>query len=243
MKEGKFAGLLFLLMALLSTLACIVPGIGSSEPAASPTPLGDTLSFTIPAYAVRLEPGDTVPATQLTYVGRQGDAYQVTIDGLEATKRVGDSFIWSGVLAPGVYANYNLRLTTAILGVLPIAGPVEIIIFNPAPVQTILTADIMSAQPYYGNILVNYLIPPGREIPGTSMVYEGIYNQGEGQQASDLAWLSGLTGYPYLALGDSLSWDGQLRDNVYIRNNFRVAGINESGLRLAGTAELWLTSE
>lgn len=243
MIQNRWAFPGFIVWLLLAGLACVIPGVGSSAPPASPTPLGDSLSFLIPAYTISLAPGDFVPGTRLHYLGRQNGAYQVTIDGLSATKRIGDSFIWNGVMAPGVYANYNLRLTTAVFGALPVAGPVEIIVFNPEPVGLALTAAVISAQPYFANIFVDYRIPPGRTIPGTTLVYEGIVSQGEGQQTSQLAQLSGLTGYPYLALGDSLIWTGQLRDNVYIRYSLRAAAISENDLRLAGTAELWITSE
>ncbi len=232
----------FLLLALVS-LACSVPGCGESEPPPTPTPMGDTLSFLIPAYTMKMEPGDTIPGTGLHYSGRENGAYKVTIDGREATKRIGDSFIWSGVMAPGVYANYNLRLTTAVFGVLPVAGPVEIIVFNPEPIEMPLTADVTAVTPHFDNIVVNYQIPAGRQIPGTTLIYEGVFTQGQGQQASQLAQLSGLSGYPYLALGDSLVWTGQLRDNVAVRYSLRTTAISEESLSLAGTAELWISSE
>lgn len=213
--------------------------MGSSSPAATPTPLGDTLSFFMPAYTHNLRPGETVPGTRLTYIGRSRDVYQVSIDGLTATKRTGDSFIWNGVLAPGVYANYNLRITTALFGSLPVAGPVEIIVFNPSPREEAITVENESAL-YYNNIVVNYLIPEGRPIPGTTLSYEGIQTVGEGDQASQLARLTGLEGYPYLAIGDSLVWSGRLLENVLIRYSLRAASLTESGLRLAGTAEMWV---
>ncbi len=243
MIRRPFAFLVFVFFLLGAGLACVVPGVGSNDPVPSPTPLGDTLTFSIPVYTNQLEPGDTVPGTRLHYVGRSGDAHQVTIDGLEATKRMGDSFVWNGVLAPGVYANYNLRLATAVLGKLSVAGSVELIIFNPEPSEMSLTPAITGAAAYYDNILVNDLIPPGRFIPGTTLVYEGISTQGEGQQASQMARLSGLSGYPLLALGDSLVWTGQLRDNVYIRYSLRTMSMNEDGLRLSGKAEMWITKE
>ena len=73
----------------------------------------------------------------------------------------------------------------------------------------------------------------GRRSPGL-----GSLDQGEGDQQSQLAQLSGMSGYPYLALGDSLVWTGRLRENVYIRYSLRVTGLSEDGLRLAGTADL-----
>ena len=233
---------LLLYAAVLMLTSCSLAGLGSSGPPPSPTPPGDTLSYTIPAYTINLAPGDTVPRTRLQYVERRDEGYLVKIDGLEATKRTGDSFFWSGVIAPGVYANYKLRLTTAVFGNLPAAGPVEIIIFNPEPMEVALPAELSSNPATYSNIVVNYQVPPGMTIPGSTLVYEGQITQGEGQQAAELAWLTGLSGYPYLALGDSLVWVGRLRDNVYVRYSMRVTTMNEYGLRLSGTAELWITS-
>jgi hypothetical protein len=230
----------FMLLLALTGLACGVPGFGESGPAPTPTPIGDTITFVIPAYTYTLRPGDTVPGARLQYVGRTGDSYDVLIDGLPATKRIGDSFIWQGVLAPGVYATYNLRITTAIFGTLPVAGPVEIIVFNPAPREVPASTEV-NAPLHYSNIVINYSVPTGWQLPGATLVYEGISQQGEGNQTTRLALLSGLSGYPYLALGDSLVWMGMLRDNVVTRLNLRVTAINENSLGLAGTAELWIT--
>jgi hypothetical protein len=38
-----------------------------------------------------------------------------------------------------------------------------------------------------------------------------------------------------------LRWQGSLLDNVYIVYSLRVLGINDDGLRLTGTADLWVT--
>lgn len=228
---------------LLALAACsLVPGLGSSGPPPSPTPPGDTLSYTIPAYTINLSPGDGVPGTRLQYIDRRDEGYLVKIDGLEAIKRVGDSFFWSGVIAPGVYANYNLRLTTDLFGKVPAVGPVEIIILNPEPMEAALPTELAAASPTYHNILIDYQVPPGMTIPGSTVVYEGTITQGEGQQAAQLAWLTGTSGYPYLALGDSLVWVGRVRENVYVRYSMRVTTMNEYGLRLTGTAELWISS-
>ncbi len=229
-------------LCVLLLTGCSLVGLGSSSPSATPTPLGDTLSLTIPAYSVSLDPGDIVPGTRLQYVGRTGDTYQVSIDGLSATKRAGDSFIWNGVVAPGVYASYSLRLIMAVFGPLRVAGPVTITVFNPQPVEAALPANLDSRLAF-NNAVINYLVPVGRSVPGTTLVYAGLSTQGEGDQVNRLAQLTGLSGYPYLALGDSLTWSGWVRDNTYLRYSLRVAGLNEEGLRLAGTAQLWLTTQ
>ena len=230
----------FILLLILTTLACTIPGQGSSGPAATPTPLGDTLTFKIPVYTYNLQPGAFVPGTRLEYVDRNEGVYNVRIDGLPASKRTGDSFIWDGIIAPGVHGSYNLRITTAILGGLPVGGPVDITIFNPSPIERTTPPGNEEIFLGFNNLLVDYLIPQGRQIPGSPLIFETIITQGEGEQATQLAQLSGLTGYPYMALGDSLVWIGNLRDNVVIRYNLRALAMNDDGLRLDGTAELWI---
>lgn len=227
------------LVVILSSTACAIQLLRSTGPSATPTPLGDTLSFTMPAYAVNLNPGDTVPGTRLTYLGKTADRYQVSIDGMAADKRTGDSFIWNGILAPGVHASYNLRLTTSLFGALPVAGPVVVTLFNPNPIERPIPPET-SAKMIFTNIVTSYLIPEGRLVPGTTLTYEGMVIQGEGDQTSKLARLTGVEGYPFLALGDSLIWTGEVRENVLARYSLRVAGLNEDGLRLAGTSELWI---
>ena len=56
--------------------------------------------------------------------------------------------------------------------------------------------------------------------------------------AQTWARLTGLTGHPLFALGDSITWVGMLRDNVAIRFTFRVVNFSENSLQLGGTAEL-----
>lgn len=229
----------FVACLLLASLACTIPGINPSGPAATPTPMGDTLSYTIPAYTINLDVGDTVPGTQLTYVAREGDLYRVTIDGLQAQKRTGDSFIWSGLLAPSVHGNFNLRLTTAVFGSLPVAGTVELTVFYPQPVSLAPLPDLSNALAFR-NTVINDYVPAGRAIPGTTLVFERMQVQGEGDQQTRQAQLSGLTGYPYLAVGDSLQWTGRLRDNVFVEYSLRLISIAEDGIRVAGFANVWV---
>jgi hypothetical protein len=225
----------FLLVFCFTALACTIPGTGGSpDPsAAAPTPSGDSMTFLIPAYTANLEPGDTVPGSQLQYIGKTGDLHDVKIDGEPAQKRVGDSFIWSGVVAPSVFAEYNLRLAPDFLGPLPVAGTVEVSVLNPiaTPLNT------MPEWPNairYNNVVLAHNVPVGWTIPGTTLVYDGVSTQGEIESAR----LSGLTGHPLFALGDSITWIGSLQENVAIRYTFRVINFGENSLQLGGTAEL-----
>ena len=191
------------------------------------------MTFFIPAYTHSLEPGDMIPGSQLQYVGKSDDLYQVRIDGELAQKRVGDSFFWNGVVAPSVFASYNLRLASDLLGPLPVGGPVEVTILN--PVATPLS--VMPEWPNsirYDNIVLVHNIPQGWTIPGTTLVYDGVSTQGGVESAR----LTGLTGHPLFALGDSITWIGSLQENVAIRYTFRVVSFSENSLQLGGTADL-----
>jgi hypothetical protein len=242
-----FTFLIFLLA--LPVLACTVPvpdiplnlAPASPTPELAPTPEGDTLSFLMPAHAITLRPGESVPGTRLMYVGRSDDAYEVSIDGSTVPKRQGDSFFWSGVVAPGVYGNYNLRLTTSLFGGLPVAGPVELVVLYPNPLE-LTSSENLDTRLHYNNIVLDYRVPVGSAIPGTMLHFEGIETQGLGDRANELARLGGRDGYPYIAVGDSLVWIGKLRENVAIRYNLRVLSLDESIIHLVGTGELWITN-
>lgn len=240
--------LLMLLLFALPALACKVPdipekprmpGLVRPTPTSSPE-IGDAISFLVPTYAQRLKPGESVPGTQLTYIGDSDNGYEVSIGGQRAIKRSGDSFYWSGVIAPGVFANYNLRLTAGIFGGMPVGGPVEIIVLFPEP-QPLPLADNPDARLHLGNVVIDYRVPRNESVPGTTLVYQGLERQGLGNQSATLARISGLSGYPNLARGDSLIWTGMLRGNVAVRYNLRAVSFDEKQLRLVGTADLWIT--
>lgn len=225
---------LSLLIGLLAapTLACAVPSFNTAPtPPPQPTPEGDTLFFSA-SYNAPLEPGTTIAGTRIAYVQTVSDLHEFSIDGLQAYRQVGDSLTWRGLVAPGVFGDYRLRLRGDFLGRLQAEGQVELAVFNPAPVE-IPPTQTPAAAIYVEGIPASYYVPQGARIPGTTLIFEGMRN--------DVAELSGTAGYPFFAPEDSLLWSGKLRDNVYIRYNLRVSTLNESGLGLTGTAELWAT--
>jgi hypothetical protein len=238
---GKSAFLLMVALLVLTGLACGVPGMGTAVTPPTPTPTGDLFILNIPAFTYNLAPGENVPGTGLVYLGRREETFEVSMDNQITLKRPGDSFYWSGVLAPGVLANYNLRLTTPVFGSMPVAGPVEIIILNPEPVEELGVPSSVDRL-RFSNAVIDYTVPPGSIVPGTTLRFEGIEARGQGGQTTNFARLSGGNIYPYLALGDSLVWTGRLRDNVHIAYNLRVTSLSERGVRLSGVAELWVDS-
>ncbi len=240
MREERKGILLLIIILLLAGSACSVPGFSAATPTPTPEANG-FLNFSVPApgYTITLNPGDRVPGARLEYLGQEGDIYKVRINGQAADKRLGDSFVWSGIIAPGVFAEYNLRLTATLpgFGTLPVTGGVKLTILDWQPVEVVTLPD-MSEALRIGNIIIDANVPVGENISASTLVYEGLTTQG----TTTFAQLSGLSGHPYFAQGDSLVWTGQLSDGVYIRYNLRVLTLDENNLRLGGVADLWLTS-
>lgn len=225
----------FVLLLASMSLACVIslPQGDTDQPETTP-PLDEILSFRVPLYSANLQPGESVKGTHLEYLNREGDVYQVSIDGLNATKRVGDSFSWRGVMAPGVIGNYNLRISPSLLGnSLLAAGSVQLFVLNPIAVELSNEYVINDVLYRFSGIAVDYQVPVGGQVPGTTLIFEAYDQQG--------ALLSGTVGYPYRAVGDSLIWTGRLRGNVVVKYNLRVASADEESIRLIGTSELFIT--
>jgi hypothetical protein len=220
---------LFLLMAAM--LACSVPGFeGDPTPPPAPTPTGDMIFYSAP-YSVPLQPGTYIPGTQVGYIQSSGELHELLIDNLRAYRQVGDSITWSGIIAPGVHGSYQLRLQGSFAGALRAEGEVRLSILSPTPVE-IPPIQTPLGSIFFGGIPVNYVVPEGSHIPGTTLVYEG--------ERNGVAELSGTASYPFFAVEDSLLWLGKLRDEVTVRYNLRVNRMDQYGLHLAGTAELWI---
>jgi hypothetical protein len=226
--------LLIIVILALTSLACSINLNGVTPTPGPVTPVSDDIvTLFVPLYRATLEPGNRVPMTQMVYVNRDGQNYNVTIDGLAATKRAGDSFSWRGVIAPGVVARYNLRLSPTLSGDnILVVGPVDVAILNPVPVELANLPPATQGSIHFTAIDIDTKIAKGDNIPGTTLVFEGEREEG--------ALLSGTAGYPYRAMGDSLIWSGRLRGNVMVRYSLRVAGLSDEQLSLVGTAEIWI---
>lgn len=226
------------LILICLSLACgsssLPPILGGSTPVPTPVPLPpeELMSYRVPLYTIALEPGARVPGTQLEYVGRSGEFYQVKIDGLVTNKRSGDSFTWRGVTAPAVYTVYNLRLVTEFLGGLTAAGTVDVMVLNPRPATLAPTA-LPTRPANYNNIPVSYTIARGEMIPGTTLQFINVLD--------NQAQIGGRAGYPYVAVADSLDWLGTLQNNVIVRYALRVVRIDPEFIRVDGIVEIWLT--
>lgn len=229
-----------LLMFTAVSLACGVPSLPGqgSTPVPFATPPTDMLIFNKEAtYIVNLTPGEKIPGTQIEYVGRTADGgYEVIINGSPSIKRDGDSLNWSGIIAPGTHGQFNLRIGTDLLGNLPVGGSAVITIINPEPFPLAAIPNDANGLSFT-NILINYNVPTGSTIPGTTLTYTGVAQQG----GVDVAQITGTdlqSSYP--AQGDSIVWAGKLRENVFLRYNLRTISYNAENLLLGGTAELFI---
>jgi hypothetical protein len=224
-----------ILLLLLAALACTISPRGESSPTATATPPPNQLvTFRLPIFTSTISPGETIRGTGMTYIGREGEFYNVSIGGLPAAKRIGDSLTWKGVMAPGVVGNFNLRISPTLLSDdLLAAGSAEIIVLNPIPVELGNDYTVLDSLLNYSNLAVDYTVATGDQVPGTTLIYEGLVEQG--------VQLGGTSGFPIRAVGDSLIWTGRLRGNVVVRHSLRVASADENSLHLVGTGELWIT--
>jgi hypothetical protein len=90
---------------------------------------------------------------------------------------------------------------------------------------------------HFGNIIIDYTVPLGEAVPATNMIYNGPVSQGSTQYAQ----FSRSNGQASFAVGDSVVWEGALRENALLRYNLRVISFDENNVHLGGTAEIWLT--
>ncbi len=209
-----------------------------SEPAPlpSPTPQGDIIIFQTLNYSHTLVEGGFVPGTRMQYISANDNStYRVQINGREATKRPSDSLAWKGIIAPGVVGEYDLRLTSAFLtNDLAALGEVTIYVLNPAPTQ--LPNNTSPIAPLsFETIIVDYIVPVGHTIPGTTLTYIGIAENGSAE-------LAGTTGHPFYQQGDSFLWTGYLRDNVTLRYELNFNNVTAETIQLTGTAKLWVSN-
>ena len=209
--------------------------LSSPTPQPAPTPVGDTSTFHIPAprFNYALQPNQLIPGTQLEFINKQDGIFNVRIDGFAAQKKAGDSFSWRGVVAPGVVAAYNLRLLPTLRADQLVAnGSVTIDILDPNPVELReLPTDLATAITLQ-DITIDDVIPIGQILPGTSLIWQN--------GANGFVEFAGTTGLPRYALGDSLRWIGSLRPNIFIVYDVKLIGIEPHGLRVRGTATLFI---
>ena len=173
--------------------------------------------------------GDFLPGTDIQYVGLTDQGAEVLIGGQQAVKKKGDSLDWDGHPLPGVTLNLNQRIVWFTEEKLHAAGTARLALEGTQPVAMPFPEE----SPALYKLPTTYNVKRGETIPGTTITYVGSSEKG--------AELSGVEGYPYRKLGDSIVWKGKLRERVFLQLNVRVIFIAEDFIRVAGTAALSLT--
>lgn len=185
------------------------------------------LTYRLPTSLV-VEAGSSLAGTNIRYDGMEAQGARVSIEGLTALKRRGDSLDWVGTPLSGVSVKLALRVLSYSDSELRLVGIATLVIekVNPRP------GPVLTSSPLKYTGAVGYGVAKGAAIPGSTITYVG--------RTDDGATLGNVEGYPHRKVGDSIFWEGTLRDGVYLRLNVRALQFDDRGLRVGGLATLWL---
>ena len=211
--------------AVLVALALVVLLLGGCLRKATTQP--EEITYQLPTK-ITVGIGQVVPGTDIRYDRLAEQGAYLTIQGQEALKRKGDSLEWSGNPSAGVAVDLSLRVVWFTESEIHLAGTAKIVVDGVSPREGAIatTSEIKYTGP------VAYGLAKGAVLPGSSLTYEG--------ESDDGAKLGGLSGYPYRRAGDSIFWEGTLRDGVSIRIDVRVVQYDAKGLRVGGLVTLWI---
>lgn len=208
-------------LAVLVVLALVLSSAGCARAAS------DGLRYNLPV-ALTLALGEELPGGHVRYERHSDDGAVVIIQGQEALKRAGDSLDWSGTPVEGVDVDLALRVVWHNDRALHLVGTAEVLVRDPHPVagEREPEALLELSGP------VTYGLARAEAMPGTTLTFE--------QETADGARLGGITGYPYRKMGDSVRWEGLVRDGVHLRFDGRVLYLDQDNLRLGGVVTLWI---
>jgi len=182
----------------------------------------------IAPFETGIEKGSDLPGTGIRYVGLSDKRAEILIDDQAAFKQKGDSLDWKGNPMENVNLDISLRVLLVTEETVYVGGTAKTTVSDPRPEA----ASISEVPVKYSNAPVTYRVEKGDSIPGTLVKYVG--------KAEEGIELRGVAGYPYRKLGDSIVWEGKLREKVFLQLNVRVLFIADDFIRVAGTATLLL---
>jgi hypothetical protein len=205
----------------------VVVGIGLMLVACAPlgTGEGGELQYAGPVE-IGIVRGELLPGTDIQYLGKVADGAQVSIGGEQALKKTGDSLNWEGDLMDGVAVELDLRVAVITEEELHVVGTVQVTVSDPDP----RPEPVNSTAPIRYKVPVAYRVEQGDAIPGSVVTYLG--------KTDDGAHLGNVDGYAYRQPGDSIVWEGKIRDRVWIELDLRTVLFTDDALNVAGTAEL-----
>ena len=182
------------------------------------------------AFERSIPVGQSLPGTDIKYLGKTEQGAQMSIGGQTTLKRTLDSLTWHGEPTPGVNVDYNLRIVVFDDKVLQAGGTAKVVIAN-VQAQAVPASSLpKDALTFKG--VVNYSVPQGKTIPGTTITYDG--------KTSDGTKLGGIDGYPFRKEADSIGWFGKLSDKCFLQLDLRLVVYTDSAMQVTGTATLYL---
>lgn len=105
----------------LQTVGTVRVKVSGVNPVPGPAPAGGRYSYKVTSgYTVRR--GERVPGTTLVYEQKTDQGAQFSGASDYPYRRVGDSVIWQGQLAPGVYLDTTLRVVAYTDDIVTLAG-------------------------------------------------------------------------------------------------------------------------
>jgi len=214
-------------IVILLALALVVTGLVACQRQSPGGPV--ELLYTAP-FETGIESGSNLPGTGIRYVGLSDKGAEVLINDQTAFKQKGDSLGWKGSPVENVDLDLSLRVLWFTATKLYVGGTAEVTVRDPAPVAGSVPSE---APMKYSNAPVTYYVRKNHYIPGTLVKYVGKTEEG--------IELEGVEGYPYRKFGDSILWEGKLRERVFLKLNVPVLLITEDSITVAGTATLLLT--
>jgi hypothetical protein len=170
--------------------------------------------------------GQLFPGTDIRYVAPGEDSAIVLIGGQRAHKKIGDSLDWDGSPMDGVTLRLTQRIVWFTEETLHAAGTARLTIEDVQPVPGAYPEEVAIAY----KLPTTHNVAAGEVIPGTTLTYVGATNDG--------AQLSGVDGYPYRKIADSITWEGRLRDGVFVQLTLRVVFYDQRQLQVAGLATI-----
>jgi hypothetical protein len=177
---------------------------------------------------IGVERGSFLPGTDIQYLGRTEKGARVSIGDQESVKKLGDSVDWKGDMVPGVSVDQTLRVAFIMEETLHSVGTVRVVVTNPQAEA----GPVNELAPVHYKLPVGYHVETGNTIPGTTLTYLGSTDKG--------AELGNVEGYPYRKVGDSITWQGKLREGLWLELDLRTALVTDKQLDVVGTADLWI---
>lgn len=190
-------------------------------------PQGGWLVYSGPVE-VSTRAGESIPGTDLRYLGRTEQGAEVLIGDQKAIRKVGDSLDYKGEPAQDVRMELTLRVAWYDDEALHAVGTVELAVREPRPQPM----PIATESPLRYAVPIMYWVNRGDAIPGTTITYQGRSEQG--------AQLGGVEGYPYRKAADSILWEGRLRENVWLKLDGRTGLFDDDRLQVLGLATVWV---